>query len=505
MRLCCVMVCVSLLALPCLAGAASLGDLDQPQSFRAERSSSADPNWENGNGDCRGIAPGKTLALTELAGPGRITHIWLTISDNERWYPRLLTLRIYWDGEETPSVESPIGDFFAVGHGLDREVNSLPVRVTSDGRARNCYWPMPFGKSARITVSNEGKEGVGCIFWYIDWQRLPELAPGTPYFHAQYRQEFPCEAGRDYLILEAEGSGHYVGTVLSVVGNEASWWGEGDDRFFIDGEEEPSLKGTGTEDYFCDAWGIRERQGPYYGCSVMEGLKPGDRTTAYRWHITDPVPFTESLRMTIEHKGARVDEKGKHMSGFSERADDYSSVAFWYQVEPHRLFPDYPPAETRIPSTQVATIEAEALLPPQQVTGGPVHVQRGVGRGAGQALFTPATQEASITLAFDVPEAGRRQMGLVLSRSWDYGIYRISLDGRALAKGLDLYSPNLAIREHNLGEHNLVAGRHLLRFDCIGKNAVSNGHYLGVDAIVLVQRANAKRSGAEPTPSPSAH
>lgn len=487
MRACYPIVAVLLLLSAGLACAAGLDDLDKPQPFRAERSSSADPNWENGNGDCRGIAPGDTLTLAELTGPGRITHIWFTISDKERWYPRLLTLRMYWDGEETPSVECPIGDFFAVGHGLDREVNSLPVRITSNGRARNCYWPMPFGKSARITVTNEGKERMGCIFWYIDWQRLPRLARGTPYFHAQYRQEFPCVAGRDYLIFDGRGRGHYVGTVLSVICNEASWWGEGDDRFFIDGEDEPSLKGTGSEDYFCDAWGIRERQGPYYGCSVMEGLKPGDRTTAYRWHITDPVPFRESLRVTIEHKGARVGEDGKHISGFTERADDFSSVAFWYQVEPHHQFAEYPPGEARLPFAQAATTEAETLLPPHEIAGGPVQVQRGVGSGAGQVFFTPAEQEASITLAFDVAEAGRRGMVLSLTRSWDYGIYRISLDGRVIANRLDLYNPSVDVREHKVGEQDLTAGRHLLRFECIGRNAASKGYYLGVDAILLME------------------
>ena len=337
-----------------------LDDLPSLKNFVAMRASSADPNWKNGNGDARPIAPGQTLTLAELTGPGRIAHIWFTIADNEKFYGKKLVLKMYWDGEKNPSIESPMNDFFCEGHGLDYQVDSLPIRVTSNGRGRNCYFPMPFRKSARIEVTNEGKEPVHALYWYIDWQKLPSLPKDAAYFHAKYRQEFPCRKGSDYLIMFARGKGHYVGCNLSVRCREPQWWGEGDDRFYIDGETTPSLNGTGSEDYFCDGWGLRQIDGLFYGCPLMEGLDTYNRTTAYRFHIQDPVPFTKSLKVTIEHKGAGPLPDGQ-WSGFKERFDDFSSVAYWYQVEPHVEFFKMPPAEERLYQSDTITIDGEVF------------------------------------------------------------------------------------------------------------------------------------------------
>ncbi len=179
-----------------------LAGLEQLKDFQSMRASSSDPDWKNGNADSRSIEPGKTLTLAELHGPGMIVHFWCTIAHPDPFYSRLLTLRIYWDGEMNPSVECPIGDFFGVGQGLDRSFTSLPVRVTSDGRGRNYYWPMPFCKSARITVSNDSDRRCNSFYYYIDWQIHPSLPKDTAYFHAIYRQEFPCVMGRNYQIAD---------------------------------------------------------------------------------------------------------------------------------------------------------------------------------------------------------------------------------------------------------------------------------------------------------------
>ena len=194
-----------------------LSGLERLKTFESQRASSSDPDWKNGNNDSRPIKPGGTLTLAELQGPGMIAHFWCTIAHPAAHYSRLMTLRIYWDGEEHPSVECPIGDFFGIGHGVDRQLASLPIRVTSLGRGRNCYWPMPFRKSARITVTNESELPCYGIFYYIDWQKHPSLPADTAYFHAMYRQEFPCVMGRNYLLADIVGRGHYVGTVQSVV------------------------------------------------------------------------------------------------------------------------------------------------------------------------------------------------------------------------------------------------------------------------------------------------
>ncbi len=464
-----------------------LNEIPVLKDYKAMRASSADPNWQNGNGDARPIQPGQTLTVAELKGPGRIVHIWFTIADREKFYGKKLVLKMYWDGEKTPSVESPMNDFFCEGHGLDYPVNSLPFRVTSNGRGRNCYFPMPFAKSARIEVTNEGKEVCGALYYYVDWQKLPELPKDSAYFHAKYRQEFPCKSGDDYLILNALGKGHYVGCNLSVRCNEPSWWGEGDDFFYIDGEKEPSLRGTGSEDYFCDGWGLRQIDGLYYGCPLMEGLDTLDRTTAYRFHIPDPVPFTKSLKVTIEHKGAGPLPDGK-WTGFKERADDFSSVAYWYQVEPHVEFTKMPPVDQRLyPSTSIE-IEGESLIPSVEAGKGFVQ-QQGIGEASGGAhlFFTPPDQEqARLGLKFQVEKAGDYDVRLHMIKSWDYGIYRILLDGKEIGKPVDLYSADVVATTAKLGRLSLTAGEHSLRFECIGKNDASKGYFFGLDMIELL-------------------
>ena len=312
-----------------------LGNLGQPQNYISRRVSSYDRS--GGNRDSLTIEPGGTAVLAEVPGPGAIHHIWTTIAA-EAFYGRNLILRMYWDGETAPSVEAPVGDFFGVGHGLDRSFSSLPINCSSEGRARNCYWSMPFRRSARITVTNEGQKPVAAFYYYVDYRVLKELSESTPYFHAQYRQEMPCAPGRNYVLLEAEGRGHYVGCNLSVLQRAMGWWGEGDDMIFVDGEKTPSLHGTGSEDYFSDAWGMREDESPFYGCPLQEeDYQAGSKATVYRFHVPDPVPFTRSILVTIEHGHA------------NDRADHFSSVAYWYQAEPHKAFPPLAPVDQRLP------------------------------------------------------------------------------------------------------------------------------------------------------------
>jgi len=245
---------------------------------------------------------------------------------------------MYWDGEQNPSVEVPIEDFFGVGHGLNRNLSSLPITCSSEGRARNCYWYLPFRQSALITATNEGKNPVGAFYYYVDYRELPDPPPDIPYFHAQYRQEMPCEPGKNYLILEAEGRGYYVGCNLSILQRTMGWWGEGDDMIYADREAEPSLHGTGSEDYFSDAWGMRPDENLFYGCPLQEeDSQVGSKATVYRFHIPDPIPFKKSIHVTIEHGHA------------NDRSDNYSSVAYWYQSEPHKAFPLLPSVDARLP------------------------------------------------------------------------------------------------------------------------------------------------------------
>jgi len=463
-----------------------LDGLALPREGRTMRSSSSDPNWRDGNADKRPIAPDETLVLADLQGPGIIRHLWNTVSSPERGYSRLLVLRMYWDGEEHPSVECPLGDFFGVGHGMDVPFNSFPVRVTSQGRARNCYWSMPFRRSARITVTNEGRMPVRSFYYYVDWQKLSALDEETAYFHAMYRQEFPAVMGRNYLIADIEGRGNYVGTVQSVRQRTPGWWGEGDDFFFIDGETEPSLRGTGTEDYYCDAWGFREMAGLCYGAPVVEGPGAYDRCSVYRWHIADPVTFTKSLRVEIEHKGFAFNEDGSVRTGFTERPDDFSSVAFWYQTEPHKPYPAMPVGYARLFYDYGTIIEAEGLVPNATATRGDVTLQRGRRwSGRGQLVWEPDAPGETLTVPFNVKDAGTHVVLMLASHSPAGGVFETEIDGNRLGEPMDLFGSSPSVEEHVLGASELDAGEHRLTVRVTGRHPGSTGYSFGLDGVLV--------------------
>lgn len=459
-----------------------LSGLERLKDFETMRASSSATDWQNGNGDARPIKPGASLTLAELKGPGMITHIWCTVAHEARFYSRLLTLRIYWDGEEHPSVEAPLGDFFGMGHGVDQPFVSIPIRVSSDGRARNCYWPMPFRESARITVTNDSDKPCRAFYYYVDWQKHPALADDTAYFHAMYRQDFPCVMGRNYQLADIEGRGHYVGTIQSVYHTSSGWYGEGDDFFFIDGETEPRLRGTGTEDYFCDAWGFRQQDGPFYGTPLWEGYESGDRGTAYRFHIADPVAFTRSLRAEIEHKGSQTFPDGER-SGFIERDDLMSSVALWYQTEPHKPWPALPPGPERLPFHEENLVVGWKEVETAKHSDHPLVAQPIGGTTDGKQLwFRPADPQGWVEVAFELEEPRTVQLWGKMVHSWDYGIYRILLDGKQIAIE-DLFNTSVTPSTHRWGTHRLATGRHSLRFECTGKSANSEGYFLGFDAL----------------------
>jgi hypothetical protein len=459
-----------------------LAGLEKLKDFQTMRVSSSDADWKSGNSDSRPIAPGGTLTLATLEGPGQIVHIWCTIAHPAPFYSRLLTLRMYWDDETNPSVECPVGDFFGIGHGVDKPFTSVPIRVSSDGRGRNCYWPMPFKKRARITVTNESDKRCDAFYYYIDWQKHPSISKDAAYFHAMYRQEFPCVMGQNYLLADLEGRGHYVGTMQSVYLVSPGWYGEGDDFFFIDGEKEPSLRGTGTEDYFCDGWGFREQSGPFYGTPLWEGYDTGDRGTAYRFHIPDPVVFRKSLRVEIEHKGSQVFPDGK-FDGFIERDDLMSSVALWYQIEPHKPWLALPPGAQRLPFSQMLLLRGHEAVGAAKHSAAPLEVQELGGVTDGKQLwFKPSGGEGWVEVSFDMPKEQSAVLYAKMVHSWDYGTYRVKLDDQEMAK-LNLYATEPTPTEHKLGLRKLAAGPHTLRFECVGKSTSSAGYFLGFDAL----------------------
>jgi len=437
----------------------ALTQLSNAQSRRVS-STSADLN---SNGDSRVIKAGQTLVLAELLGPGAITHLWNTIAAQDPFAGRSLVLRIYWDGMDQPSVESPLGDFFGVGHGAIANFHSLPVSVSSYGRSRTCWWRMPFRKSAKITLTNEDR-GYGDVegYYYVDWEKLPSLPEDTLYFHARYHQAFPAPPG-DYPILETKGRGHYVGTVYSVHQVMTGWFGEGDDHFYIDGETNPSLGGTGTEDYFNDAWGFRPFAAPAHGVTLYEGIFAGDRLSAYRWHLADPVRFNAALKVSIEHKGSRVNDAGIKQSSSNERPDWLSSVALWYQTPPVADPVPLPPATNRVAPYRV--LPAKDLSFRARPPSGVTKPEEGL-------LYAPDQAEAEIEFAFDVTEPGRYQVAAILILSVFSARYQPFLDGESVGPELDLCSLDEDWTWFSFDLHDLQPGKHRLKF--VGRGASPN-------------------------------
>jgi len=419
------------------------------------RASSSHPDL-NKNGDAKSLEPGQTLVLADLTGPGVIRHIWMTIGSRDPFFGRSLVLRIAWDGAENPSVVAPLGDFFGVGHGARVDFASLPVTVSAQGRAFNCTWPMPFRKRALITLTNEATTyGRTSVYYQIDWERVEALPDSVGYFHAWYNQTAPAQPG-DYVVLETQGRGKYVGTVYSVFQNEIGWFGEGDDRFWIDGEPTPRLRGTGTEDYFGDAWGFRRFSYPFNGVPLWEGYFAGDRVTAYRWHLVDPVIFHRSLKVSFEHKGSVYTDAGRHLGQFIERADWISSVAFWYQWPPRTFAEDLAPLSERLPPWQV--LPACSL----QVQANPAGAVR---TGNPEVVFWPGRPDASISFRFDVPSPGLYRLDAILNYSVFGARYQPFLDGKPLGPELDLVASGEDPVWVRFDLHRLEPGTHELRFE----------------------------------------
>ena len=285
-----------------------------------------------------------TVSLMDVSGPGVIQHIWMATAPDWQGNGRASVLRFYWDGEPNPSIEVPMTDFFAVGHELFARVNSAAVVVLPKS-ALNCYWPMPFRKSARATFTNNSDKELDLLTWQIDYSEQP-IPADAGYFHAQWRRAVTDRSHPDYTILEAKGEGRYVGTFLAWTQLSDGWFGEGEVKFYIDGDTQfPSLSGTGTEDYFGGSYGFPEVfSTPFVGSTLDHKGKDGPpKWSLYRWHILDPVAFHKDLKLTIQALGWWPNRR------YQPLADDIASVAYWYQAEPHMGFPPFPPLAQRWP------------------------------------------------------------------------------------------------------------------------------------------------------------
>jgi hypothetical protein len=327
------------------------------QDYKSLKQSSYDRT--GGNADRFVVKPGDTQELLNATGPGVITHIWFTIAATGAMHLKELVLRAYWDGNAKPSIEVPVGDFFGLNLGQYQIYESAYI-ACSPGKSLNCYFAMPFKRSARLTVTNEGTQNVGAFYSNIDYQLVPSLPDDAMYFHSQYRQKAPnvaiatdgpkinLDGKNNYVFMEARGRGHLMGVTLGVLQNTDNWMGEGDDMIFVDDETKPVINGTGMEDYFLGSWDFGGRDGSipfahhFYGAPlIVNPERAGGRYCCYRWHGDNPVTFTKYLKHTIEHGHA------------DDRGDNYFSAAFWYQSEPFTDFPALPAVADRTPRLHI--------------------------------------------------------------------------------------------------------------------------------------------------------
>ncbi len=428
-----------------------LNDLTKATNGRNMRASSVDSNF-SGNGDSKEISPGETLVIADLEGPGIIKHIWNTSASLNPFSGRSLVIRIYWDNSEKPSVEVPLGDFFGVGLGAKKTFQSLPVSVSSFGRSRTCFWEMPFRKHAKITISNELPQFAPVPFYYyVDWEKVDSLPDSVLYFHARYNQQTPAKPG-DHIILNTKGQGNYAGTVYSVIQKENGWFGEGDDRFYID------------------------------GVTLYEGVIAGDRISAYRWHIPDPIRFKKSLKFSIEHRGSVYDDNGNKHSSSGERADWVSSVAFWYQTPITFSDKSLPPAEERMPAYQINI--ASRL----KMKATPDKVNKDITR----ILFEPETPDGQIEFEFDVNKNGKYKISAILLDAIFGSKYQPFIDNKPVGPELDMASKGDDWTEYVFGLLQLEKGKHSFTLKGKGdspkmRHSLPKKYSIGISSLILLR------------------
>lgn len=430
-----------------------------------------------GNNDFISVPAGATATLADIQGPGLIVQLWVTIDSPDKYFLRHILLKMYWDDEANPSVEVPIGDFFGTGFQYKQWL-SLLVGMSSGGYYS--YLPMPFNKRARVEIVNETGAPINSFYYHIDYQKLKSpLDTSVGYFHAMWRREPRTDPHHAYLILDATGRGQFVGMNLNMQSYDGGLsFLEGDEMIFVDGEATPSLRGTGTEDYFNSGWYFNQGafSAPYHGLIIKDDSL--GRIAAYRFHVLDAIPFETSIRVTIEH-GDR-----------NREIADYSSTAYWYQKEPHKPFPPILPAPLRTPlRVQVpnGALEAESL-PADAVSGkGMVEDMTAYGAdwgGGKQRRFQESVPGAAVGIRLRGPEL-RYTVGVYYTKGPSYGEVRVISDRKTVGK-IHGYNPSVVpggcLVLHDVESRN---GTISLNFLVEGKQAAATGYDLGLDAFTI--------------------
>lgn len=442
---------------------------------RMKQVSSSDTS--GGNSDFIAIAPGATAVIADLKGPGVIVGIWCTVASADTFFLRRTVIRFFWDGETAPSVEVPLGDFF--GTGLQYTQYVTPYLGMSSG-GYYCYFPMPFATSARVEVVNQTGQEIASFYYHIDYQQLRvPLAADVAYFHASWHREPRTNQRNSYTILEAEGQGHFVGLNMSMQSyNNDMQYLEGDEYVYVDGEKKPSIAGTGTEDYFNSGWYFNRGvfAAPYHGLILKDDSL--QRIAAYRFHILDAIPFSSSLRFTIEHGDQNAE------------IADYSSTAYWYQKEPHKPFAPLASAGMRIPLRVVVpngAIEAESLLPMETQAKSDIEdMSRFGAEWSGMKQLCVHLRKPADGFTMSIPvEEEEYDVSVYFSRGPSFGVWAVMQDGREVVT-CDGYSDEIVhggkvVLKGIKGAKGMLQ----LRFVAGQKQPKASGNDVGLDAFVL--------------------
>lgn len=450
--------------------------LPQLKPGRLLQASSADTT--GGNSDFIAISPGKTAVIASIKGPGMIVGFWFTIMSSDEHFLRRILLRAYWDDETTPSVEVPVGDFFGTGFAYKHYLTPW-LGMSSGGYY--CYFPMPFAKAARMEIVNQTGEEIQSFYYHINWRSLGE-APGADmgYFHASWRREPRTRSAKPFVILEAKGRGHLVGVNMSMQGyDNGMQYLEGDELVTVDGEKAPSIRGTGTEDYFNGGWYFNKGEfaAPYHGLILKDDTL--NRIAAYRFHVQDAISFTSSLQFSIEHGDQNAE------------VADYSSTAYWYQLEPHAPFPVMAPPSARIPLRVVVPnggVEAEDLLPKAgglKANAEDMTVYGAEWSGMKQLTLAFAKPGEGVDLSFPVEEE-TYDVAMYIAKGPGYGRVRVTQGERTLAE-YDGYAPAVVPGGKIMLKDVLAAnGQIRLGVSVTGKNEKATGYAAGIDVFIPV-------------------
>jgi hypothetical protein len=433
-----------------------------------------------GNDDRIRIGPGKSAVILNAEGPGMIVRMWFAIESRDPYYLRHIVLRIYWDDESLPSVEAPIGDFFGCGFKYKPFVSQF-LGMTSGGFV--CYFPMPFERSARVEIANDTQQEVAGFLYQIEYQKFEAaLESDVAYFHAHWNRNIRTAYDSNYLILKSEGKGHLVGVNLNIQSYDGTFkFLEGDEMIYVDREKRPSVQGTGTDDYFAGGWYFNEGEfsGPYSGL-IYKNDSLG-QIAAYRFHIMDPIPFRRNIRVTVEHGHG------------NQEVADYSSTAYWYQMEPHKPFPAFPIAGQRIP---LRIVKPARMLEAEDLTFGLEGLKstvmdmsdHGPEWSGNKQVVIGAGNRSSFGLNIKDLLESEYDMELYYSKGPEYGNAEIFVNNVRSGE-ISGFSPHLMPNgKVTLTGLKTPTGSVSIRFRVTGKDTLSKGYSVAIDGISLVPR-----------------